>query len=381
MSFSLTNPPTKVAPGYARANTYNWNPGSQLLNWRLARSKVRGGLAGARAPIACVGDSTTAGVGANNGATPYRTLSYPARLTQAIQQRSGGLIPPTFQNFMSTGGDPACDTGRLTLIGNASYTGGAQGFGGSFIGTAAATDGVDFVPGGTATFDSVDVFWYSGSAAFTVSVNGGTKTTVTPSGSNIGKTTVSLGATYPGTATVNIRGAGANQTYIQGAACWNSTIPAVEVYNGGVGGTTSGSWNQTTGYGLFQGCLATKSALCIINLGINDLQGQSSPASIITQFVADTQTRVTALQAQNCDSIVVIPTPCGDGQTQTNFPLLKAALQPLAASMNFPIVDLTERYQSYAKANAAGTYYGTLHPNGLLYSDEGDFFADLILAA
>ncbi len=374
-ALAATSAATSAATGIG-ANplvTYNWNPAVQLTHFLAAEASVAAGVAGARAKIVAIGDSTTAGVGAD--AVNYRTDSYPAELAKDLDQDG---IPSQFDNF--TGGGLLVDA-RLNLVGGANWSG-AQAAGGQVIQTYAPGDGVDFTLATSGVYDRVDINYIDiGSGSATIAVDGGpTLATLQFGGTGQMKTqTVDLPAGSHDE--LSIRATSANNLFLEGASFWNSTTPAVEVYDAGKGGADSSvaGTGSLSGYGVIQGAAELAPNLVLIDYGINDINNNTETTA---QTVANIATMVTTFRSVNADPIIVIPEPFNSGNYATGLPALRLALEALSTTMNVPLIDLSATYDnSYAELAAAGLMSDNLHPNAALYSDIGAGIASLLAAA
>ena len=360
---------------------FNWSPDTQLRNWRAARAKVLAGVAGARCTIACAGDSTTAGVGAlGTSAAPVTngrpTASMPAKLAGYLSQFG---LPASAQSYEGNANAQTLDN-RLTLVGNAAVSG-ANAAGGACYEFAGTANGLDIVIGGAQSFDRITVDYIdAGSGSTAIGINGGSTQTIANGGTgNCKSQTVSVAA-GDGTRTINLRSADAagNKSFVSGVRCWLSTQPRAEVVNCGVSVSSSSGWTASGGYGLGPGFLALKGDLNLINLGINDARGNTTPAAYqanITNIVANIQ----AIGAT--DSILFMPTPIADGDGNPLLSSYLTTLQAVATAKNVPLVIWPARFGTYAQATAAGILFDNLHPNGLGYADEAFFLAQLLAAA
>jgi lysophospholipase L1-like esterase len=118
-------------------------------------------------------------------------------------------------------------------------------------------------------------------------------------------------------------------------------------------------------------------ALLVINLGINDWETGIPPATT----AANIQALITAQKNAGGDVIICMPTPTGGTASPATQATYLPFLIALANSNNIPLINWTARYTSWAVQNARGWMYDSLHPNALLYNDEGQFLAQLLLGA
>lgn len=358
---------------------YNWNPVSLLPNWIAAETAVSTG-ASPLVRVVCLGDSTVGGTTAN----PVGQ-SWPNWFAVALAAASGLKC-----NYACFGGNQE-EFGNITLNGGATWNNGFFGFGSSLVASAAIGQGGTWVPeagrlaGGP--FDRLDIWIYDANAAATatVTVSGGSTgshTVTIPAGSNTSNSkqlTVSIPS--DNYTTVAVAQTTTGFYYWMGCGFWNSTIPAIQVCNFGVGGTIAsfvgGQPNFTHGMNAFTGACAVNPKLVFINFGINDINQASYNYSTYAGYLAAT---VTALKAQNIDVIIEIPHPF----IETGTPLFHQTdivngAASFATTNGVAVVDLNSTYGNAYTAFQGSTLVGSgVHPNSSGYQDFAQRIASLM---
>lgn len=375
MSTILTTP---VPPYGDQKNTelFNWNPATQLINFKLARSQVVDGVASARCKILCCGDSTTNGTTTGSNLNSVATISYPARLVSHLKTLG---LPAQQDNFL--GGANNNDQ-RLAYTGNATDAT-VFAFGGDFTNCGNSLSppaGVTCTLISAGSYDHVDVTFFdnqtSGTHIINVAVDGGSPLGTFGTGTNTGNIILqafSLGSVGSHTA-MNIGILGTNSYYLQGAAFWNSVTPSIEVYNAGVGGMSSPSFNTgTTGIGYSNGAFCYSPSLTILNIGINDINNNGPSYAPTT--VANVAAFAANFKAQNCDVLCVMPTPWIGGNFAAGWPALRAGLQAMCLANNYPLFDDSNRYGNSLPGSSQSS---NLHPAAWIYDDIGARLAQLL---
>lgn len=335
-----------------------------LPHWLRGLARVLSGTADAK--LLCVGDSTTAGVGAS-GTGVGNVESYPtqlvARLGSAIPCVKGMGIPPT---KLAANADPRWTAGTgwtLQSFGaarNACYGGAAQ-------------SGALVYADPEVMADTFDVYYLTGAGlgAITVTATGGAGSTVSGNGTyGVNKVTVAAAAAAT-TNSVSITYNTGGSVYIVGVEPYLSTTRKVRVANAGVGGSKTTDWvsnaNNLGGPGLIQ---AYAPDLTILSLGVNDT---STPVDVAT-YIANMQTIITAAQSSG-DVILMPPFP---SQSAAGASLLSYEAQYAAAvrtAFGLPIADLTARVGSGDALAALGMMFDNLHGNALLYGHVAQMLA------
>ncbi len=371
------------------ANVHNFNPERNLAKLRSAKQRVL--LGRGRARIAVVGDSQEKGLGAGTsgtfnaaGAEPF---CVPTRLAAYLNVLG---IPASAHSaiagFGVTGGGTGLDNAaQLTAydtrisagagwdaINNGNYTFGGQGWAND-----TTTNALAFTP--AVSVDTFIISWGSASGfglgVFSYDIDGGTATQVNEDVAeayNLLTISTSLASH-----TCNIKRVSAFCGF-NGWFAYNSTVPAVDIINGGWSGSTSGQWNDTSFLFAPRPALTALAAdLYLIQLGGNDWETGVSQAT----YLANVQALITAAKAGGGDVILLMPLQTGATATPTTQQQFYRSLVTLANNNNVMLVDWQRKGISYAVQNAAGRMNDTLHGKAVLYDDQAAFLARLLAAA
>jgi lysophospholipase L1-like esterase len=370
----VTTAVSSVSGTPTTAELYNWNPATQLSNFKYARAKVSGQMANARCKVVMLGDSTTAGVGgAAPNSTNYRATGSVTTYTCKYMTAVSNLVTQQ-DSFFGCGNDPTSDN-RVVLVANAAVYSGAAALAGPVI---AMTTGqvVTFTPNDSYQYDRVDIHFIDSGGNINISVDGAnTITSVATTGSgNMKFQTVNLTLGYH---VLYMTGNSSTTFFLEGASFWKSTAPTIEVYNGGSGGAEASGSTGTTGYGSLQGAVAVQPCLTFVNFGINEINNGDTTAS---QYQTNITTIVSTLQNASCDVILVMPHPFGTSSNYSNsVAQFRAALHSISTTYNVPVLDLGNRYNNnYTGLSNAGLIYSGPHPNQYFYSDIGFHYANIL---
>ncbi len=373
---------------------FSLNPNPTLTSPYKLR-KVQAALARVRSNtgnmiVACVGDSLTAGVGAQGGTvgaavwTGAKALSYPTRLAALLN--SSGLVA-SIDNVTSdnstvqhSGTVPGFDT-RVTLGANwtisAINTAGGQMIG-SNVGSlgAAAAETMTFTPANA--FTEVDIYWYRSPAVgtFTADIGSGVLATMAAGTAGLQKTTITGMSNT--THTLNLIRTVVGNVFIIGIVCRQTAVKSVSVLNLGWSGARTSTWvANSTLYDPLPALGFYAPDLTVIMLGTNDFGNAVSGASTIASLtLLVNQARVSG------DALIVIPPA-----TITSFASVAAqaetvaAIQQVAATLGVPVIDMNSRWESYAISNALG-FYNTdgIHYLNPGYQDVASTIASFILS-
>jgi len=364
--------PTARAQNFS-PEVYNYDP-AYLAKWRVARSRVRAG--DARAKVATVGDSTTAGQGSGGSAlNSLRSRSYPAYLAKAL---AGSGIPARHDNiFGSSGFSTNYPLYEPRVTANGWTPGSAISLGGTMYSTNGTT-----AFRYTATGSLVDTFIVylarnPGLGTVNISIDGGAATSVATAGT--GGVIAQVITTTAGTSHyVEVARTTGGDVYIVGIEAYNSAVPDVAVLNVGSSGTRLGDWvaNTNVGFSPLPALQVLAPDLSIINLGINDwTQANVDVAAVKVQY----QTLITGAKVSG-DVIIVVPVPSQITRaTVAQQAALIAPMYDLAKTNNCVLIDMTRRFGSWATANAGGFTYDDLHYNALGYADEAQTVCQMLL--
>lgn len=362
--------------------------GTALLKWRLAVGKMR--FDGTRPTVLCIGDSKTAGASAGPGFASSALNSYPYRLAQLLTAK--GIAASAESMWGENGNAPlsaeqAYDPRRSGFTGwTYSNQAVVPGVGGLVHQTTGTNPGI-FTPVGPV--DRVDV-WYRippggvATAAATVTADGSpTVLGNIPSStvSQITKVTVNLGTLASHAINVNPDGTGT--FYLIGMVAYDSTKPAVNVYNWGVNGAQAALWASATGRFSFLNAMAAQ--LAIINLGTNDML--SVGATDVTAWTATLQALITQLKTT---ASVVLVWPAIGRNAGSSVPQILVsdaqrlpyytALVALAKANDCVLVDEQALFGDRDTAQAAGVFADNLHEVGPAYAAEAQLLVSLLAA-
>lgn len=363
--------PTTAAVPTILYNTTNIDA-AHFPSWRAARAKVLNGTG--RATILVVGDSTSMGYGAGSGGTAdtnARIASVPAQIAAGLAARG---IPTSIDSWTGT----ANEFGNTLYDPRVTFGAGWASLAGNYLGSpiahsAGATTQHTFAPANA--FDKIEVYYIDnkGSGAFDTSID---------AGASLGSTTIGTGTaiirkavfTVPlGTHTVKITPSAGSDIWLYGIKCYNSAVPAIDILIGAFGGATSGNWSDASlPYTSINAIKFFAPDLTIVNLGIND-ENTSVPAAT---FQANIQPIYDAGKVSG-DVFLSMHTPT-NGAGAGLQPSYEAAYNTLASSNNAPLIDLFQRYLSYAAVNGRGWMFDTLHPNATPYAQIGDYEAQIL---
>lgn len=374
------DPAARGLAAKALEQAQNPNPGiynlrdKQLRNWRKARSSVRLGLS--RPVIACVGHSIVRGYNTNNaGWTAALTYSFPTRLAMALETLG---VPANANSFIGTsnqtGANIAAQDSRLTL--GAGWDGHQQSetFGGALlVNTTSTTNKISWSAGNVDTFELFAPV-NANLGTLTVDADG------TVLGTSVGNGSVALpkrtfttalGPHVLGIAatTLNVGG------YIAGWNCYNSAVPAVDILNGGIGGSKAGDWLGATYPWSPLNALAQgyHPSLTIVFLDINDWEN----AVPVATFAANLQTFLSSIPATS-DIVLMSAHETGGTASAAAQQPYRGAIRSLASSNNCVLVEWANLLGSYAEANASGLMADTLHPNKYVADAYAMFLAELL---
>lgn len=327
----------------AKRNIYGYKPAT----YARSRAKLAAALAGTAAcKIAHVGDSITYGSGATKGQASaiylrslLKSLGYP--MVDGLVAPSGNAQDSRW--VFGTGTPWTLIT--LTDSGADSTT---AAFYAQANDTATTLSFTSTLP-----FTAMDV-WQATAAGLTYQVDGGGFTSLPGSSGALIKTTVSGLANS--THTVDFKGAAANaelfgvRTYIPNAS--------VEVANLGIPGATTLTWLDTAWQykDAINWLIAYAPDLIFFEIGVNDC---GTPARTAAQIAAN----IVAFQAlvPNSDLVLVVSPP---NLTTAKTAIFQQAQYTAADALGVAVLDMADRWGSYASALALGLEFGDgTHPN------------------
>lgn len=346
-------------------------------------SKTRAGIARLRAAtgtfrVAMVGDSTTVGFdSALSGYTNAKVGSVLNRLATLLTAKGIAAQSDSFFGNGNVGGNATNYNAYNPLVtfpvAGFQPSGSLPGLGGQAFQCTTSGGTLAFTP--VSAFDTIDVYYFqSGTAgSFAVNVDGGAALqTINANGTptNLLKATVT-GASLA-THTVNIVASSGSPVFIVGIAVRASTVPRVELYNMGVAATTISSYESGSfPFNLLAQLPVVAPDLTFINLTINDINTQ---VTTVAAYQAAMQLAITAALGSG-DVILMIGNPGNTAPWTAGViaPQYQAAIYALAQLNNLPVLDITQRWVSYAVTNPILPYgdagAGAVHPGPAGYAD------------
>lgn len=341
-----------------------------LWRWRKARADVRANVADAR--ILFLGDSTTAGYGADDVRN-----SMPAVVSRILDRgHMRSTIGMVFPSSLSLAAPP---DNRVTLGAGWTITT-QQAFGGGFYrhdGVGAGTLSIGPFPDNADTL-TVSSYRAGGHGTSPVNVDGGASL-----GNIVGngaqamiRTTFTIPA---GTGhVVNIGPAAGAQLLIGSVELSLSTLKAALVCNGGRSGYQTANLVVDGGipYAAVPMMAHVAPKLTVLNVGIND-----AGLSISTELYRSRLNQIVQLlQAAGSDVVLVTPVrsrldPWASFERQYRSQVLSVAN---ATGSRF--VDIGGRWTDWTTANGRGLMSDDLHPSTAGYSDFAQAVADVIMA-
>lgn len=318
-------------------------------NLRRSRQKLSQAIVGTELfRVACLGDSTTFGAG--DGVTDISTGTYPAYLASLLSSGTGaaratGLSGPSQAYVPDLRWSAFTGTWDDANMYRQSGSSGAQ---------------ATFTSDRAGTF--LDIWYYQGVGAFTYNIDGAGPVTVTPTGGGNmwHKTTVSgLANTVH---TVVFTQSTASAVALGGMEVYGAS--GVSVTNFGAPGAGSATFVSGGGTGHPQTAISTYMVpdLVLINLGINDYftQGGTAP------FEANLHTLIALYP--NSDVVLGVGTPVSVTTDVPPWIDYVTSVYRVAENLDIPVVDLTDRWVSYALSAAMISTDGT-HPLKAGYAD------------
>src|SRR6266702_7636152 len=341
--------------------------------------------------VACIGDSIALGAFANGVVyAGNKPLGYPAQLAKILTARG---LPATNDSWFGSGNVAPATAAGYTAY-NAAVTFPVAGFApGAIAGLgafamASTTNGATLAFTPTIAFDTIDIYYLGGTGgAFNVNVDGGaTLQTITPSGTHLPFVATITGVALA-THTINIVTNSATGVFIAGMAVRASATPRVEVYNCGWSAALVSTYAQPTNstfqYNYFVALPAMAPDLTVINLTVNDIDQQ--PTTVVAYQTALQSMIAQALVSGDCALMVGNP---GNKASWTTNPGVAAAYQAAganpAAAAGIPLIDITQRWPSYAVTNPVMPYgdpgVTALHPGQSGHADIAKVIAGLCAA-
>lgn len=332
-------------------------------------ARVRNGTADGKVFI--VGDSTTAGAGANTLAA-----SVPNRLAGLLDSYvcRAGLHSTLGRNNVTAVATDVFDP-RVAL--GAGWTAGNNGAGGGYSAPTTATGNLSFTP--TVPFDTITVYTAvnSGNGTSTVNVDGGASLgTMTTSGTQaLGTHTFTCAL---GTHTINISPPTVGTIHVLGIEVADSTTRRMRVYNAGYAGQKAAFFTSASlAWNTYNWWPVVAPDLTILNLTINDSNQTGLGATDTATYSSQITSLITRAQATG-DCLLMVGNPTN---TEASLQTYRDILYGLADTHDCALLDLKDRWQSYAVSNPLGYYADTAHPSAVGYQDIASALLHVLQAA
>ncbi|MEP9401703.1 SGNH/GDSL hydrolase family protein [Sphingomonas sp. VNH70] len=375
-----TPTPTPGPASTAIAGVSNLTAAS-LPRWKAARAAVIGGRA--RARIAAVGDSTTAGLGsAGSLFADSAARSYPADMASYLRSRGLNARATSFFADAGSSAELTLSDRRILLNAGWGFATATPTIGGHPIVNTTTTAPIAFRPFSAA--DRVDIYDIprTDGATMVVEVSGTQVGTIAPPAgvpAGLRRTQfafaraidpfVSLHATANGGAIGGFR--------LVGIDAYDSTERDVAVWRMGASGSTTGFW-LSGGYpgNPLDALSAAAPELTIVYLGLNDMLQGVSTASYRAN-IREILRRANAVG----DVIVVVPNRIHPRLVPLDVQLAYAqVLADAAAEIGAPLVNLPQILGEYDAAQAAGYYFDDAHLSGPGYERIAATLGEVLLA-
>lgn len=347
---------------------------ANLRRWQAALAKLRAGIY--RPRIVFIGDSKTTGTGAGtssgnswtDGAEPRSKIAHVVKLLNARG------IPANRNAWFASSGlpSPAAKIAYDPRLSNFSgWTGSAQTLGGVCFATNGTTPAT-FTPSGDV--DTLETYFRLRSADGQGSITADASPTVLATmnvayggAETLGKVTVNV---TKGPHSFNAQRTGGGFFVFAGMLAYDSTLPAVDVINGGAFGTTS-AYHASTNPSPVNAANAlsvVRPDLVVIQLGSNDLNTSVSAAS----YAANIQDIITKAKAAGADVVLEVATfgNTGGYGTDVEREAYRQALIALGAANGCMVADHAARFVSFANANGLSLMRDGIHETEPGYSDE-----------
>jgi lysophospholipase L1-like esterase len=344
---------------------------SGVPKWRTALDRANAG--GARATIACVGDSTTSGLGANilSATDDSRAKAYPAQLAKVLFSKFG--IKADANSIWGDGNAPDISLfdPRISLATGWAISDTFIAGGKAFINRSDSSGALSFKP--SFPTDTLDVYYVVQPGYGTVEVSTADVVNLaaqTAGAGGVGKLTVkrTLGAV-----TWDIRKAvGTGPIMIAGIDAYDSAASNVSVWNMGCSGSDIATWMG----GQFSAvCPTLAPDLTIICLTINDWLA-ATPGEAYNMGI---QALIDAAKKTG-DVLLMVGAPTRNGEAA------RVAIQKvyadyirvLASKNNLPLVDMIYNWKSQESLWDKGYYFDGMHPSAQGYLDIAITIGDFI---
>jgi len=240
--------------------------------------------------------------------------------------------------------------------------------------TTGAANNMTFTP--AAAFDTIVIYYVrnAGHGTFTTNVDGGSSLGTTNAAGAAAVLTTTFSVTK-GTHTINIVPANDAQFFIVGIVPQDSTASAVDLYQAGIYGATSTTFNSTTNAWSPLSLLPTIAPdLTIVDLTIND----SNAGTALATYSTNIQALITSAKLSGDVVLMVGPPSNTAAATNGTLDTYIGTLQNLSITNGAPLVNFKQRWVSYAAMNAIMPYFDSLHPAAPGYQDMAEALTNAI---
>ncbi len=369
---AATLPTNNIAVQYGFSTNILDSLMQSLPHYRMALARAKAHLGECR--IAFIGDSTTAGFGADfQGYTNATFYSYPVQFAAYFNNGSAGSIIGSHLNYTSPLTtiplmDPRVFMGDWIVSAYDSLGGEL------FESQGIQTNPFVFSPTEQCNYAQI---WYvnaPGNGDFGVIVDGVLKQVIHE---NTALTLTSMTFNFAtGTHVIKLWQTNVTSVpvFVLGIVTGNSTN-GVELLNCGFDASTTAKWIESgTPYAPISAVATFSPDLYVINLGINDIRQPFSVAMYSNNIV----TILAAAKSANTDVVLIVPTPI-QGYSFTSFGY-QTALYNIGNTFGIPVVSMNRFFfnENWGAMNGAGMSYDSLHPNGYGYQNEADYLASLL---
>lgn len=344
---------------------------SGLPKWRSAL--MRSSAGGVRAKIACVGDSTTSGIGSNilSASDDSRKKAYPTQLATILSSRYGILADAT--SIWGNGNvldiskfDPRISLGNGWAISETFIAGGY-----TFSDETNLRLAVSFSPPGPT--DTLDVYYVTrpGNGNIEVSSKGAVHGAARTDGvSGVSKLTVKRA--IAGGAWDIRKIDGPEPIMIAGIDAYDSQSSNTSVWNMGSSGSEISHWVHSD---FAKSIPILGPDLTVICLTINDWIS-ATPKQTYTSGV---QMLIDAAK-QTGDVLLMVPPPSrnSDAAPVARQKTYADYIRVLASKNNLPLIDMIYNWKSQESLWDKGFYFDGMHPSELGYLDIATVVAEFI---
>jgi len=330
-----------------RTSVYNLKP-YHLYRTRAALAKARAGVGSFK--LAVAGDSTVRGVGATPGVSGW---------PEQLVARLAALGYPLAGSGLVAGWAGSNYDARVTLgAGWAPLTGAS-----SLIRNSTTTNAAVFASATPST--NLTVYFSNGSGPFSVTIDGGAPTVITPPGGNSPGSQAFTGLSNINHSVSITRSSG--QALIFGVEFGVGN--GIRLYNAGVGGEkifNGNSWYQTDNYA--SAAAGFNADLVGLMFETNDAPTSGGAETGYATYKTRVGDSIARVKANTSDFFLIAAVP----SNTKDFTQYQRALYELADENDVPLVDLQHRMGTYTLSNSYGLMFDNLHPTAAGYAVVAD---------